>query len=193
VLLSHEPPKRVGRLDLASHRRQAHAGSDMLVTSAHGMAVPPALWICGHIHEGYGAAMHTFRAVKRASTRQASIASSKAESKFKGFGSRNLDGPRKNDGDEGDIDDAIGHTAEIAGASPFAGKAGDAILADGADRADGADGAVAAVSSDSNSDWASSQRGTRRRETLVVNACNANPGPANRYTRVPTHRYRYRE
>jgi len=60
IIISHEPPRDIGMLDqtLKADRR---AGSEALTISANKLAHKPQLWVCGHIHEGYGACDHAFR------------------------------------------------------------------------------------------------------------------------------------
>jgi Icc-related predicted phosphoesterase len=59
ILVSHEPPHNV--LDTTYHGQSAGSISlRRLVTQA-----PPALWLCGHIHEGRGAVRHAFAATNQ--------------------------------------------------------------------------------------------------------------------------------
>jgi predicted phosphodiesterase len=56
ILVSHEPP--YGMLDYTYHHQRA--GSMPLRTSVESSQTKPALWLCGHIHEGRGAVQHIF-------------------------------------------------------------------------------------------------------------------------------------
>ena len=56
ILVSHEPP--YGMLDYTYHHQRA--GSMPLRTSVESSQTKPALWLCGHIHEGRGAIQHIF-------------------------------------------------------------------------------------------------------------------------------------
>ena len=56
ILVSHEPP--YGMLDYTYHNQRA--GSVSLRTCVESSQTKPALWLCGHIHEGRGAILHTF-------------------------------------------------------------------------------------------------------------------------------------
>ena len=56
ILVSHEPPSNI--LDLTYH--DTPAGSLSLRSCVESSSTKPALWLCGHIHEGRGAMYHTF-------------------------------------------------------------------------------------------------------------------------------------
>jgi Icc-related predicted phosphoesterase len=56
ILISHEPP--FGILDYTYHDQRA--GSLPLRSCVESSADKPALWLCGHIHEGRGATRHVF-------------------------------------------------------------------------------------------------------------------------------------
>lgn len=56
ILVSHEPP--YGVLDYTYHNQRA--GSVSLRSCVESSQTKPALWLCGHIHEGRGAVRHTF-------------------------------------------------------------------------------------------------------------------------------------
>jgi len=58
ILISHEPP--YGILDYTYHNQRA--GSVPLRTCVESSQAKPALWLCGHIHEGRGAVQHAFSA-----------------------------------------------------------------------------------------------------------------------------------
>lgn len=52
VLVSHEPPR--GVLDRSSAYSEQHLGSQFLKDAVCASVHKPRLWLCGHIHEGYG-------------------------------------------------------------------------------------------------------------------------------------------
>ena len=56
VLVTHVPP--YGLLDYTYHDQRA--GSQALRRCVESSVTKPALWLCGHIHEGRGASYHTF-------------------------------------------------------------------------------------------------------------------------------------
>lgn len=56
ILASHEPP--FGLLDMTYQRLRA--GSISLRRAVESSSHKPALWLCGHIHEGRGSVLHTF-------------------------------------------------------------------------------------------------------------------------------------
>ena len=56
VLISHEPPQGVLDLTYGGVR----AGSDSLRRAVETSDTKPRLWLCGHIHEGRGAARESF-------------------------------------------------------------------------------------------------------------------------------------
>jgi predicted phosphodiesterase/predicted RNA-binding protein with PIN domain len=56
ILISHVPP--LGILDRTYHNQ--NAGSQVLRQSLEAAIDKPALWLCGHIHEGRGILSHTF-------------------------------------------------------------------------------------------------------------------------------------
>lgn len=126
ILISHEPPLGVGSLDEV-HRKKLRVGSMSLLRAANRFSCKPAVWVCGHIHEGHGAVEHEFERI---------------------FSSDN----RKQRGKQGkDIEQ-------------------NKNLLEGSDA-----GPAAPPNSDS-----------RRKKTLIVNAANANKGPAHSLVNLPS-------